>query len=112
MAVRGRKVDSALLLAARPLIESFAAESPGSEVGFVLLHRARPANFVLAHIWDGVDLLQRYWTSPFDDPTELTPHRAGAIGCIWELEVTGHERDLWAELVDDPHGQDQLPGFA
>lgn len=66
----------------------------------MIVHAARPAFFVLAHIWDGIDLFQRYWTAPLDAPTHLTPHRDGAIGCIWELELIAAERTRWAAVSD------------
>lgn len=85
--------------AARPLVERFATEIAGA-AGFMIVHAARPALFVLAHIWDGVDLYQRYWTAPLTAPVLLTPHRDGAIGCVWELELLAAERERWAAVCD------------
>ncbi|MCH8611847.1 hypothetical protein [Arsenicicoccus dermatophilus] len=101
IAVAGTWVDPELRMAARPLIEAFARELPGAP-GFVVYHRARPANFVLAHLWDGLDLVQRCWTSPLHDPAAVSAHRPGAIGCVWELEIVARERDAWARVCDTP----------
>jgi hypothetical protein len=85
--------------AARPLVERFAADVQGA-AGFMIVHAARPALFVLAHIWDRVDLLQHCWTAPYEAPALLTAHRDAAIGCIWELEIIALERDRWANSLD------------
>lgn len=102
MSVPGFVPPEPLLAAARPATAAFARSSPGSAAGFLLLHRARPACFVLAHVWDGVDLIQQYWTSSHDRPHRLRPHRANAIGCLWELEVISFERDQWAATYGEP----------
>jgi hypothetical protein len=31
--------------------------------------------------------------------SELSEHRTRAIGCVWELEVTDHERRAWLRHV-------------
>ncbi|EAQ00309.1 hypothetical protein JNB_09059 [Janibacter sp. HTCC2649] len=91
MSVADSECPDELDRAAQALTVEFAESTPGSGVGYLLLHRARPAHFALAHVWDGVDLIQAYWTSPLDLPAELRPHRAGAVGCVWELEVLAFE---------------------
>jgi hypothetical protein len=69
-------------------------------VGFLLSHQARPACFVLLDWWHGgYDLIQRYYTSPLDDPDELVELSNGAVGCVWELEVLLHERAAWIDHV-------------
>ncbi len=70
------------------------------DAGFVLVHAARPAFFILAQVWDGVDLIQRSWTSALDSPAVLIQHREGAIGCVWELEVISAERERWAAVCE------------
>ena len=34
-----------------------------------------------------------------DRPAELSEHRTQAIGCVWELAVTDHERRAWLRHV-------------
>lgn len=74
----------------------------GHGVGFVLVHRARPADFVLIDWWErGLDLRQRYFRADHGHPGELEELPLGAIGCVWELEVVLHERAAWIANVLD-----------
>ncbi|PWU43185.1 hypothetical protein DLJ46_32600 [Micromonospora globispora] len=69
-------------------------------VGFVVVHDARPACFVLVNWWvHGYDLYQRYFRSPLDRPEQLLAITTPAVGCVWELAVTGHERHAWVRHV-------------
>ena len=34
-----------------------------------------------------------------DRPAELSDHETSAIGCVWELAVTDHERRAWLRHV-------------
>lgn len=69
-------------------------------VGFVVVHDARPACFVLVNWWaHGYDLFQCYFRSPLDRPEQLVALTTPAVGCVWELAVTGHERDAWVRHV-------------
>ncbi|MFC7487387.1 hypothetical protein ACOCJ7_19350 [Knoellia sp. CPCC 206453] len=110
MSVAGSECPEALDRAARALTVEFATSTPGSGVGYLLLHRARPAHFALAHVWDGVDLIQSYWTSTLDRPAELRPHRAGAVGCVWELEVLAFESAQWAASCEASDRSDRYLG--
>lgn len=60
--------------------------------GFLLVHRARPANFVLVNWWEGIDLRHLYYSSPHARPERLTPLPRPAMACIWELNVLLHEQ--------------------
>ena len=76
-------------------------------VGFLLAHQARPACFVLLDWWHcGYDLIQRYYTSPLDNPDELVELSSGAVGCVWELEVLLHERAAWIDHVLNSEADD------
>jgi len=110
MTVEGAECPDSLDRAARELTVKFAESTPGSGVGYLLLHRARPAHFALAHVWDGVDLIQSYWTSPLDRPAELRPHRAGAVGCVWELELLAFESAQWAASFEDADRRERYLG--
>lgn len=81
-----------LVAAARRLA---ATTAPGGTLGWATAHDARPACFVLVNWWRGVDLAQRYFRSPLDDPAALEPFEEGTVGCVWELAVTAHERLAW-----------------
>lgn len=109
MSVEGAWPPASIHAAVRPLVEQFAAEVHG-DAGFVLVHAARPAFFVLAHVWDGVDLIQRSWTASLEAPTVLERHRDGAIGCVWELEVISAERERWAAVCERDGAMDHYLG--
>lgn len=72
----------------------------GHGVGYVVIHRARPANFVLIDWWEReVDLRQRYFRSEHTAPGTLEEMPAEVVGCVWELEILLHERDAWISSV-------------
>jgi hypothetical protein len=60
--------------------------------GFLLVHRARPANFVLVNWWEGVDLRHLYYSSPHRRPQHLSQLQRPAFACVWELDVLLHEQ--------------------
>ena len=97
--------DDRLLDVARGTAGEVLPRSGGGGCGFVLVHHARPANFVLVDWWEhGVDLRQRYYRSSLDRPEDLEELGPPWLGCVWELEVLLHERDSWAQhvLQQDP----------
>lgn len=66
----------------------------------MVVHDARPACFVLVNWWvRGYDLYQRYFRAPLDRPEQLAAITTPAVGCVWELAVTGHERNAWVRHV-------------
>jgi len=103
MAVTG--TPSTELVGAATAKAAAALPEPDGRAAFVLAHQARPACFVLVCWWaSDVDLCQRYFRAPLDDPAALTPMPAEAVGCVWELAVTTHERTAWIRhlLTGDP----------
>ena len=60
--------------------------------GFLLVHLARPANFVLVNWWEGVDLRHLYYSSPHTHPQHLSQLQRPAFACVWELDVLLHEQ--------------------
>lgn len=100
LSVHQRTPDKQLLDAARSLIQrELRHEKDLQQLGFVIVHEARPANFVLIHTWQGVDLRQRYFTSSLDQPLEIKPFVQGTIGCVWELGIVQHERNAWIHTM-------------
>ncbi|MEV6412689.1 hypothetical protein [Kribbella sp. NPDC051718] len=80
------------------------ADSHG-RAAFVIVHRARPANFFLIYWWSSdVDLSLAYFRSPLDRPTAITPMPAFSAGCVWELALADHERAAWVRhlLTGEP----------
>jgi len=102
MTVTPDSVADPCLLTAAEGIAALALPAAASThgVGFLLVHQARPASFVLIDWWHHrYDLKQRYYTSPLDRPEELVELSCEAVGCVWELEVLLHERRAWIDHV-------------
>jgi hypothetical protein len=99
LAVEGEP-DPVLLHAAKMFATvTLPADSQG-RAAFVIAHRARPANFVLIYWWSSaVDLCLAYFRSPLDRPVALEPMPAFSTGCVWELALVEHERDVWVRHV-------------
>jgi hypothetical protein len=101
IAVHDRLPRPSLVSAA---LEQAAAVVPSREAGcgFVIAHDARPGCFVPADWWRGVDLHQRYFQSPLDDPAAIVERtEPNAVGCVWELAVVAHEAAARARHSDE-----------
>lgn len=95
---------SQLELAARDLaVDALSRSTPDGAygVGFLGIHDGRGECFVFLDWWaDENELHHVVWTSPVEDPTRFTPQRPdGAIACVWDLAVIGHERTAWLRHV-------------
>lgn len=100
LSVHQRVPEKALVDAARLLTrQQLQGEQDVGQVGFVIIHEARPADFVLIHLWQGVDLQQWYFTSPLSQSTAFVPFQRGTVGCVWELGIMQHEREAWVRTV-------------
>jgi len=82
-------------------------------VGFLIVHVAREAVFVLLDLWTGENMLRQHlFASELDAQTEfrdLGPSRL--MACVWEMRVQGHERQAWIDTVlNNPAGPD-LPAY-
>jgi hypothetical protein len=77
-------------------------------VGFVTLHDARDYAFALFDWWAGEnELHQRIYSSLPTRLGAMRPHPSNAVGCVWELAVTDHERRAWLEhVLARPDGPD------
>lgn len=70
------------------------------QYGFVIVHQGVEAVWVLNKIWVNDILRQYFFFAPNDDPTGFDfSHMPGFNACVWDLEVTKHERDAWATHV-------------
>ncbi|MFN3193082.1 MAG: GNAT family N-acetyltransferase [Aureliella sp.] len=72
--------------------------------GFITIHQGEQAVWLLVDLWVR-DILHHfvYCSSP-SNPTQfqLGP-QDGTTACVWELEVTRHERDAWVNhVLSDP----------
>jgi hypothetical protein len=81
---------------------------PAGGVGFAIAHDAADACFALFDWFaNGNEIHQQMLSADLDRPQELAEHRTRAIGCVWELAVTDHERRAWLRhVLANPGGPD------
>lgn len=94
-------VDAALRCVHEKTIWPTEAEQ---RFGFVVLNKGEQAMWALAHVWVNDILRQFVYFAPLDNPTrfDVSP-MPGFNACVWDLEVTRHERDAWvAHVMSDP----------
>lgn len=83
------------------------------QYGVVILHQGEQAVWALLQVWVNDILRQFIFFAPLDDATsfDVSP-MPGFNECVWELEVTMHERDAWVRHVmanpDNPRFDDYL----
>jgi len=78
-------------------------------VGFLIVHMAREAVFILLDSWTEENMLRQHlFASELNAPTEfrdLGPSRL--MACVWEMRVQGYERQAWIDTVlNNPAGPD------
>ena len=86
--VRGELVDAARRVALERI--SRAGESVNHYgVGFIGIHEGKNGNFVFVDWWaDGNELHHHVYTSPLDQPDELTYMTpTGLAACAWDLRI-------------------------
>lgn len=81
--------------------------------GFVVLNEGEQALWALAHVWMNDLLHQFLYYAPLDNITQFqVSPMPGFTACVWDLEVTKHERDAWVKHVmsspRDPRFADYL----
>lgn len=102
--------EEPLLTAAKDLATDVLAGADRREhhdAGFLIVHVAREAVFLLLDLWTGENMLrQRLFASDFDNPTrfrDLADSRL--MACVWEIPVQSFESRAWVECVlDNPEG--------
>jgi hypothetical protein len=83
-----------LVAAAREAIDDHLP----SDIGFAIAHDAADGCYVLLDWFANQhEIHQRMLSGP--DPSVLGDHEEPAIGCVWELAVTDHERRAWLRHV-------------
>jgi hypothetical protein len=81
-------------------VAQIGRQVPADAVGFAIAHDAADRCFVLFDWFaNGNEIHQRMLSADLDRPSELTVHETSAIGCVWELAVTDHERRAWLRHV-------------
>ena len=102
--------DEAVLTAAKDLamdILTSADRREHHDAGFLIVHVAREAVFLLLDLWTGENMLRQHlFASDFDNPTafrDLADSRL--MACVWEMPVQNFESQAWIECVlDNPEG--------
>jgi hypothetical protein len=64
--------------------------------GFITIHTGEENVWLLVDLWVN-DIMRHFlFCAPLATPTEFGPPPPGGLcACVWELEVTKHERDAW-----------------
>jgi hypothetical protein len=74
------------------------ADSVGAhhDVGFVILHQGKRANWLLTHWWIHQDICCHLVScSSLDDPVRFERVTGPIMACVWELIVVDFERRVW-----------------
>lgn len=68
--------------------------------GFVTIHVGTEAVWLLTDLWFS-DILRHFvFCAALDTPGKFTDGpKDGTTACVWELEITSHERNAWVEHV-------------
>jgi hypothetical protein len=96
--VRKELIEATRQVVPTQLPDSNAKGVPG--VGFVVIHDAEDAGFVLIDWWaNNIELHQSLFYSDITEPSKLMPVPTRAINCMYEAEVHDFERRLWLRTI-------------
>jgi hypothetical protein len=108
-----RGMPTEAVIAAAQKVLALRLPGPGDRshygVGFLIVHVAREAVFVLLDLWTGENMLrQQLLTSALDNQTEFRDlGSTGLMACVWEMQVQSYERQAWIDTVlKKPNGSD------
>jgi hypothetical protein len=72
----------------------------GGGAGFVIAHDATTAGLGLVYWWANENEIHgRFFHSPLEDASNVTPIAGTGLACVWEMEVIDFERRAWLEDV-------------
>jgi hypothetical protein len=81
-------------------VAQIGRQIPADSVGFAIAHDAADGCFALFDWFaNGNEIHQRMLSARRERPSALSDHESSAIGCVWELAVTDHERRAWLRHV-------------
>lgn len=82
------------------------------KAGFITLHFGEEAVWLLIDLWYR-DILHHFLHfAPIDEPHLFRPAPSdGTTACVWELEVTNHERNAWVKHVLSDPGHPDLDAY-
>lgn len=78
-----------------------ALNFPTHRAAFLIVHEGRDGVWSILNWWIGGEMLQMttFYTS-YEEPSTFRHHpNNSAMACVWELAVTGHERQAWINHV-------------
>ena len=94
------EIATAARQTAMSALQSTASDPRATGLGFCIVHVGEEAVWLLADWWIfGGILCQQMYSAPLDQPEQFQPVRGPFIACVWELEVTAHERGAWMRHV-------------
>ncbi len=96
------RIPSAIVESAMEHIHENAdwPDNVAERFGFVVLHTGENLLWLQAKIWVGDILRQFIYCAPLSNPTAFSNSPLpGFSECVWELQVTNHERDAWIRHV-------------
>jgi hypothetical protein len=93
-------IDAPILRSAqmhvRGLLDEVDSVGPHHNVGFVILHQGKRANWLLTHWWIHQDICcHLVSSSPVADPVSFARVAGPLMACVWELVVIDFERRAW-----------------
>lgn len=81
-------------------VQGAASDPRATGLGFCIVHVGEDAVWLLVDWWiSGGILCQQMYSALLDQPEQFQPVRGPFIACVWELEVTAHERGAWMRHV-------------
>jgi hypothetical protein len=93
-------VAAAARKTAMAALKHHARDARASGLGFCIVHAGEEAVWLLVHWWiSGGILCQQMYSAPLAQPERFQPVQGPFIACVWELEVTAHERGAWMRHV-------------
>ena len=98
----GEAIPTAIMDAALAFIEENVVwpYEVADRFGFAIVHIGDEGVWALAHVWTNDILRQFVFRAPVDQPEHFSASPLpGFNACVWELEVTKHERDAWVRHV-------------
>ena len=78
-------------------------------VGFVIVHRGSLRNWFSLDWWEYEDILfHKLYSSPLNNPADITAEESSAIACVHELKIINFESEAWIKTV---LSDDATPNF-
>jgi len=94
------EVATAARKTAMTAVQEATSDPRATGLGFCIIHVGEEAVWLLVDWWiSGGILCQRMYSAPLERPEQFQPVQGPFIACVWELEVTAHERGAWMRHV-------------